>query len=72
MKTITAFTESRARFNEQCETLHRELDEWLATKDEPGAPPAPTLSVDNDLAAKIEASWTKQSRVRRPAHPDLP
>ena len=27
MKTITAFTESRARFNEQCETLHRELGE---------------------------------------------
>lgn len=73
MKTITAFTESRVRLNEQCETLVRELDAWHQQKDTSDAPPAPVFSVENDLAAKIEASWTKQSRVRcNVSHADIP
>ncbi|WFD00149.1 gamma tubulin complex Spc97/GCP2 subunit Alp4 [Malassezia yamatoensis] len=65
MKTITAFTESRIRLQEQCEALQQELDEWIMSRDQSDAASAPSLSTHSDLITKIEASWTKQSRTFR-------
>lgn len=56
MNTITAFTESKGRLTQQLEAMAHD----------PAEAQADATSPDNDLLAKIEASWNKHARVRRP------
>ena len=63
MNTITAFTESRLRFAEQCEAMQQAVDAWYERGDETASPPA--LVDEGDILTKIEASWNKHSRTFR-------
>ena len=61
MNTITAFTESKARFAEQYANMQTAVDAWYEQGDE--SAPAPQLIDDGDILVKIEASWNKHARV---------
>ena len=61
MNTITAFTESKARFAEQHANMQTAVDAWYEQGDE--SAPAPQLIDDRDILVKIEASWNKHARV---------